>query len=137
MGLFDLTIKLPDTWIPWFKKKKTVLIIEDDSATAKLIQNGAEKAGFGVVLAEDEHTALGILRDNGKKFVLVLIDVNILGSNGWDLRRLLIDQYPTMLICMMSATRTALQDFPNGDATLVLEKPSSYSKVFRELKRLI
>lgn len=137
MALFDFNITLPSDWLDWFRRKKVVLVIEDDANTAKLIRRGAESEGFSVVVAESGEEALGILTTNGKRFVLVLLDVRLPGQDGWELRRKLIDHWPDILVCMMSGDRHYLSEFPNGDATLVLEKTVSYHKVFRELKRMV
>lgn len=128
---FDLSVLLPAAW----RRRRTVLIVDDDSTTAQLIGRGAEAEGFAVVFATTAEQADGILNENGRKFALVMLDVRLPSMDGWRLRTRLLAKYPRLRICMMSASSESFRDAPAGELVLVLEKPSTYFGVFRELKR--
>jgi CheY-like chemotaxis protein len=84
VNLFALNIDLGRISMPW-RKPAAVLIVEDNPATAALMQHGAEAAGLLVVVAATAEEAVGILRNNGKRFVHAVIDVGLPHGDGWSL----------------------------------------------------
>lgn len=135
--MFDFNFAIPE--FPWFlfRKKPTVLLIEDDPTAAKLITDAATEEGFEVVQVAHGREALGVLADNGKKYVFVMLDVNLPGLSGWTIRRTIAQRWPKLKVCMMSAAPESFLRAPVGEMVSTLVKGHSYYELFRELKRTI
>jgi DNA-binding response OmpR family regulator len=110
-----------------------ILIIEDESRIAQLLQRGLEELGYKTTVAYD-----GIL---GKKLVwqqaydLIIMDIILPKINGIDLCREIKESYPDLPIIMLTALGTTddkLEGFDAG-ADDYLVKPFD----FRELEARI
>jgi DNA-binding response OmpR family regulator len=64
---------------------KTILVVEDEAAIARLIRDYLEQAGFSVVLAGDGLTAVETARR--VKPDLVVLDLGLPGQDGFDVTR--------------------------------------------------
>lgn len=119
---------------PLFRRKpKTILICDDDETTAHLIRATAESYGLTVKAAATAEEALGILDANGKRFVMVLVDVNLPGMSGWTFRGILHDRWPALKVVVMSASEASFHDLPKGELLRVLVKSSQYGPLFQGL----
>lgn len=98
---FDLSVLLPSAW----RRRQTVLVVEDEGATVGLIERSAKAEGFEVLHADSAEQAEGALLKNGRKFALVMLDIGLPGKCGWALRRELLDQFPNLRVCMMSVPK--------------------------------
>lgn len=135
MGLFDFHFDFGQWSIPFFRRKpKTVLVVEDDFATIALIRHTAESIGYLLESATTAEEALGILHSNGKRFVVVLIDVNLPSMDGWSLRKLLHESWPSLHVVVMSGTSDSFIEMPSGELLSVMIKPNNYGDFFRTLK---
>jgi two-component system, OmpR family, response regulator len=65
--------------------EQTILIIEDEPATARLIQNVLDEAGFTTVTASTADQASALLRSRG--FALITLDLGLGRSDGLDIAR--------------------------------------------------
>lgn len=95
--------------------------------------NAATKEGWAVKSAATADQARGILTANGSNFVWLLIDVNILGQNGWDLRREVMDAWPKLRVCMISGAAESFLQMPEGEIVNVMLKGTSYRAFMRRL----
>ena len=59
--------------------KKTVLVVDDQPGTRKLLRNVLEASGYDVIEAEDETAAFSAVRTHRSRIGLALIDVELLG----------------------------------------------------------
>lgn len=134
MGLFDFNIQFDlGTW-PFFKRKRSVvLIVEDDAETSLLISRAAEREGLEVEVATTAEEALGILHRNGRNFVIVVVDVNLPSMSGWQLRGRLRDAWPGLRVVVMSGATESFHDMPRGDRLSVFLKSSDFGNLFRGL----
>lgn len=133
MNLFNLNVDLGQ-WLFPNRKPKTILLVEDDPITVRLIDRCAEDAGYRLEVATTAEEALGILHANGKRFVVAMIDVNLPSMDGWRLRRVIIDSWPSLAVVVMSSAPESFFDMPIGERLSVMIKPSNYGEFFRTLK---
>ena len=64
------------------KKKKTILLVEDERVLAEMYQDRLIKEGFEVFLAFDSEGALKLLKKKEKKPDLILLDILLPEENG-------------------------------------------------------
>lgn len=134
MALFDFHFDFGSWSIPFFRRKpKTLLLVEDNPLTIRLIQRAGEDAGLIVESTLTAEEAIGVLHANGKRFVCVLIDVGLPLMNGWELRQRILDSWPNLEVVIMSSAPEAFFNMPIGVRLSVLIKPSSYGEFFRTL----
>jgi CheY-like chemotaxis protein len=63
----------------------TVLVVDDDAASARITSRILERAGYAVLTAPGPEQALETLREHGDDVALVVTDVVMPGSSGIDL----------------------------------------------------
>ena len=63
-----------------------VLIVDDDEPVRQILRRHLESAGFDVLTASSGGDGLGLLRADWT-IRLVLLDLNMAGTNGWGFRR--------------------------------------------------
>lgn len=128
-------VEFPAGIWPFRKKRPTILVVEDDADTRAMIAECATHEGFDSVFAPTGEEAVKMLRENGKRYVLVMIDVGLPGMDGWELFHQLADQCPQARVWLMSGSHEhLLRDHPEGVVVETLLKPSTYFGVFRKLK---
>jgi DNA-binding response OmpR family regulator len=92
----------------------TILVIDDDPETLKLLEVILERAGARVVAARDAEQ--GLRRFYEHRPDLVILDVMMPGRDGWevcrDLRRL--SAVPIMMLTVLDETRDALRGLDAG-----------------------
>ena len=89
---------------------RDVLVVEDDAATRALLAALTQHYGFNPVLVADGATALGQLA--ARRFDIILMDLLLPGTNGFELLRHLKCTRPEMLsrtIVMTAATDATTQ----------------------------
>ncbi|MBI2577958.1 MAG: response regulator [Candidatus Wildermuthbacteria bacterium] len=64
------------------KGKKTILVVEDDTAYANVYRRKLSKEGYDVVIEGNGDKALGVVRE--KKPDLILLDLVMPGKNGFE-----------------------------------------------------
>jgi len=125
-------------WLAWLRfRKKTILLVEDSPNDVEQIRVAAEHEGFELVTASTAEQALGILHENGRKFILAMVDVGLPRMDGWTFRRIAGERWPNLRVWMISGTENALEHLPSGIPITMLWKSSEYHAAFRELKRII
>jgi CheY-like chemotaxis protein len=63
----------------------TVLVVDDDAATARITSRILERGGYVVLTARGPEEALEVLREHGHEVAIVVTDVVMPGSSGIDL----------------------------------------------------
>lgn len=137
INVVNLDVGKPDWFAMFRRKRNTVLLVEDDSKDADLIRIAASDEGFDLVVAETAEQALGILHENGKKFVLALVDVGLPRMSGWTFRRIASERWPDLRVWMISGSEHMLTELPKGIPVTLLLKSTDYHAVFRELKKTL
>lgn len=80
---------------------KKILVIEDEKRIAELLQKGLSELGFSIDLAFDGATAQKSINLN--TYDLIITDIILPDSNGFELTRIAKDKYPTIPIIMLTA----------------------------------
>lgn len=97
---------------------KSVLIIDDDSVTRRLLVRLVEKTGRKAVCAGDGQEAERLI-DSGRGFDLVFLDLLMPHVSGWDLLAKLREQPGTRDVPVIILTGTKLSD---TERTRILER---------------
>ena len=83
-------------------QSQTILVVDDDSATRKLISLILRQGGYGVLEAGDSETAADIHRNHKGEIDLLLTDVSLPGPSGCDLAADLCEAEPRLPVLFMS-----------------------------------
>lgn len=114
----------------------TVLVVEDDSAIAELVQGILEDEGHTAVLAEDGQQALARLRE--RRFDLIVADLMMPNLDGRGLRQAIADTpaYRAIPVILMTAASYVTEDDRRAfDA--VLQKPFHLDQVLQVASQLL
>lgn len=80
---------------------KKILVIEDEKRIAELLQKGLSELGFSIDLALNGATALKNFESNG--YDLVITDVILPDSSGFELTRTIKEKIPSLPVIMLTA----------------------------------
>lgn len=86
---------------PQSRHKRRVLIVEDDESIALGLKLNLEAEGYGVEVAGDGDRGLALAREGG--FDVVILDVMLPKTNGFEVVRLLREAGETVPVIMLSA----------------------------------
>ncbi len=118
---------------------KRILMVEDNAANRKLVGGILQRAGYEVreAVTADEGIALALI----EVFDLVLMDIQLPGTDGLTATRLLRANPKTRTLPVLAVTAHAMR----GDEKRILEagcegyvaKPIAYKKLLAEISRLL
>lgn len=80
---------------------KSILIVEDESSIRKFVKINLERNGFNVFEAESGEQGIEIARK--EKVDIVLLDIMLPGIDGFEVCKILRQEYPTLGIIMLTA----------------------------------
>jgi len=105
----------------------SILLVEDDTAVARLLADVLSDAGYRVQIAEDGPSALRVIAASPP--ALVLLDLMLPGMSGRDvLARLRRADTPKLPVVVISANPFA-QDLLTQGANAVLIKPVAFDEL--------
>lgn len=131
MTLFN--IQLPE-WVWPCRNRKCLLLVEDSSADAALIQDAAQELGWSMDIAGSAEMAEGFL--HSKKYPVILVDMRLPGIPGWTLVGRIIQNYTESFVVAMPGEPADLAHMPRGIFCSFLIKPDigqSYGPALRRL----
>jgi two-component system phosphate regulon response regulator PhoB len=118
---------------------KKILLVEDEAAIREMTTMALERAGFGVVAAEDASSAERLLSDGLPD--LILLDWMLPGGSGIELaRRLRRDEYTREVPIIMLTARSEEEDRIRGldsGADDYVTKPFSPRELIARIKAVI
>ncbi len=129
---------------------RCVLVVDDDQEMCELVQVALNKRGFAVSWRQDPREALALLSEK-RDFRVLLVDVNMEGMSGLELCRAALQQYPELVVVVMTgfgtmqnaveALRAGAHDFVTKpiamDALVVLlERAARHHDMGQEVIRL-
>jgi CheY-like chemotaxis protein len=113
------------------KKTKTILVVDDEAATRRLVSLILRQGGYAVLEAEDSDTAAKIHRRHQGEIDLLLTDVSLPGPSGCDLAATLRESEPDLQVIFMSGLPEFDEDAP------FLRKPFGVAELLRQVKTIV
>jgi two-component system copper resistance phosphate regulon response regulator CusR len=114
-----------------------ILLVEDEASVASFVKKGFENEGYVVDLAYDGIVAKSFF--NTKSFDLVILDINLPGTNGYELCRYIKGIHPQIPVIFLTAL-DSIDDktigFESG-AEDYLVKPFEFRELLLRSKSLI
>ena len=112
-------------------KPPEVLVVDDDRAVRRLVALVLERDGYLVVSANGGRDAIDL--SARADFDLVLLDVNMLGTDGWTVLEALCERTPRPPALVMSGHADEAEALRRGAATL-LRKPFSPAELLATMR---
>jgi two-component system, cell cycle sensor histidine kinase and response regulator CckA len=81
---------------------KTILLVEDDTDTRKILSTVLDRAGYTVLSASDGNAAFRLCLESGGSIDLLVTDIVLPGVNGIDLVELFQAQWPQIKAILLS-----------------------------------
>jgi adenylate cyclase len=109
------------------KRKKTVLVIEDEAEVRRFVRRVLELEGYNAIEAGDGEAGLRFIRS--ENISLVLLDLRLPGQNGWEVLKQLkgdpgLSAIPVIVFTASVATLQSKQALAMGAADYLV-KPLS------------
>ena len=116
-----------------------VLVCEDERAIRTMCERALRAAGFDVIVAEDGDAGIRRLDEEqaaGRRLDLLVSDIVMPGSSGFDVAIAARERYPGVPILLMTAFSEELTRRAPPSGTLVLEKPFGAALLVRRARTL-
>jgi DNA-binding response OmpR family regulator len=100
-----------------------ILLVEDETFIAEMIQDALEDRGLRVKSAHTDRGAFDILEGEARTFALLIADINLgAGATGFDVARRARELHPELKVVYISGHAAHLQK--NGvEGSLMVPKP--------------
>jgi two-component system cell cycle sensor histidine kinase/response regulator CckA len=118
---------------------RRVLVCEDERAIRTMCERALRGAGFDVILAEDGDAGIRLLGEEqaaGRPLDLLVSDIVMPGSSGFDVAIAARERYPDVAILLMTAFSEELARRAPPSGTIVLEKPFGASALVQSARTL-
>jgi len=118
---------------------KQILVVEDEAALRKLLEEMLASLGYQVTVAESGREALRMIEEEGFEPDLLLTDVVMPGMNGSVLVKRLREKHPTLRVLFMSGytANTVASDDVLGPGTLFIEKPMNLQVLSERVRKAL
>jgi DNA-binding response OmpR family regulator len=114
-----------------------VLIVEDEPKVAQFIKAGLEENGYEAEIAFDGN--IGLRLATSHTYDIVLLDINLPGTNGYSVCRQMRaagSQIPIIMLTALSTTDDKLEGFDAG-ADDYLAKPFEFKELLARMRALL
>ena len=119
------------------QQERVVLVIDDDALSRRLLVRILSREGYAVREAEDGHSAIALLEDEGNSFCAIVSDVLMPTMSGEKLAEILEASYadiPTLFVSGLA--KEHFPGFEHNHHHTFLQKPfrpSDFISVFRQV----
>ena len=119
--------------------KRTILVVEDDSALLHLIVRFLQRGGFETLSAGKAETGLSLAREHREVLDLAVIDMVMPGMSGLDLATDLDREFPELKILYISGyiDSIAADVLSRRSPDRVLLKPFGEQELLERVKQLL
>lgn len=110
-----------------------ILIAEDESRIASLIEKGLRKNGFTTAIADDGDKAVSMAESG--EFDLLLLDIGLPGRDGWNVLQVLRShgkQLPIIIVSARDEVKEKLAGFKSG-ANDYVSKPFQFKDLLARI----
>ena len=116
----------------------SVLVVDDETAVRRFAVRVLEREGYGVLEAKDGMEALGLIRQGGTSFEVLVTDIVMPRLNGVELMQTLCVSHPDLPMILMSGYATsALAELGIAAPCAILSKPFPAEQLLQEVRRCI
>jgi CheY-like chemotaxis protein len=113
----------------------TILIVDDEPNQIILLRRVFEKEGYTVLTAAEGDSALDVFSDHRDEIAVVLLDLGLPGTNGWDVFRKMREIQPKIKVVFV--TGYVLPDLDlarvDKDSYGVVMKPYDLTDIVRKI----
>ena len=117
----------------------TVLVVDDDPLTQRVLQHYLERAGYQMLSANNGRDAIKQARRDSPQ--LIILDVMMPDMDGWTVLKKLKKTEATkaipVILLSANADLMAKEESSRSGATLVLVKPISAEQLLAVIRRLV
>ena len=117
----------------------TVLVVDDDPLTQRVLQHYLERAGYQMLSANNGRDAIKLARRDSPR--LIILDVMMPDMDGWTVLKKLKKTEATkaipVILLSANADLMAKEESSRSGATLVLVKPISAEQLLAVIRRLV
>jgi two-component system, cell cycle sensor histidine kinase and response regulator CckA len=115
----------------------TILLVEDDPDTRKVLSKVLERAGYTVIASNDGNAAFRLCLESGENIDLIVTDIVLPGINGIDLVELFQAQWPQIKAILLSGQiqRVVLQE--NNRNLPFLQKPVTPEALLEKIREVL
>lgn len=100
-----------------------ILLVEDETFIAEMIQDALEDRGLKVKSAHSDRTAYDIIEGEARSFAVLIADINLgPGATGFDVARRARELHPQLKVVYISGHAAHLQDH-GVEGSLMVPKP--------------
>jgi len=120
------------------KKRKTVLIVEDEDVLLELLRGMLEANGFDVVVAMDGVEAVRLYRERRSGIDVVLTDMGLPALGGWEVLEEVLKMNPSAkVICASGFLDSSIrEEMIAAGAVEFIQKPYSYEGLVTLIRKL-
>lgn len=93
------------------QQQETILVVDDEPAICRLVKTWLEGEGYAVFIAADAETASKIYEEHSADVALLLTDMRMPGTNGFELANRILRSAPQMRVLFMSGSDAASRGF--------------------------
>ena len=113
--------------------ERLCLVIEDDSASARLLSDIIASCGWAADVADSAEVAIGLARN--REYPVTFLDMRLPGMQGWNLLGVLKKISAKSLVVIVATNRDDLNSIPEGIYFGCIFKPPTESAVRDVLQR--
>jgi CheY-like chemotaxis protein len=115
--------------------RKWILIVDDDSSVRLMLARVLSDEGYGVLTAANGVDALGLAETLSVD--LVLLDLNMPGTNGWTTLQELDAKNPAPSVIIITAMPNQQATARAAGVAMVLEKPLDFPRLLQTVSQIL